>query len=119
MDAILFTLQVHGLFQALEDENKIRADYSSGCDVVYTLEDLKIGAEGNLAELSPGRRVQLSLGEAGVSLFCYRAVLLDARKDFEPFAYHCAVFLVPKVCILYHKSLLFLCALLSFVCICR
>ncbi|XP_009630390.1 uncharacterized protein [Nicotiana tomentosiformis] len=88
--------QVHGLFQALEDENKIRADYSSGCDVMYTLEDLKIGAEGNLAELSPGRRVQLSLGEAGVSLFCYRAVLLDARKDFEPFAYHCAVFLVPK-----------------------
>ncbi|CAN4090877.1 unnamed protein product [Withania somnifera] len=88
--------QVHGLFQALEDENKIRADYSSGSDITYTLEDLKIGVNGNLAELCPSRRVQLSLGEPGVSLFCYRAVLLDALKDFGPFAYHCAVFLVPK-----------------------
>ncbi|KAH0739845.1 hypothetical protein KY290_038550 [Solanum tuberosum] len=88
--------QVHGLFQALEDENKIRADYSSGSDITYALEDLKIGVEGNLAELCPSRRVQLSLGEPGVSLFCYRAVLLDAQKDFGPFAYQCAVFLVPK-----------------------
>ncbi|XP_059306195.1 uncharacterized protein LOC132057556 isoform X1 [Lycium ferocissimum] len=88
--------QVHGLFQALEDENKICADYSSGSDITYALEDLKIGVEGNLAELRPSRRVQLSLGELGVSLFCYRAVLLDARKDLEPFAYRCAVFLVPK-----------------------
>ncbi|KAF3629173.1 hypothetical protein FXO38_27834 [Capsicum annuum] len=88
--------QVHGLCQALEEENKIRADYSSGSDITYALEDLKIGVEGNLAELCPNRRIQLSLGEPGISLFCYRAVLLDARKDFGPFTYHCAVFLVPK-----------------------
>lgn len=96
-----FTLQVHGLFQALEGENKIRADYSSGADITYALEDLKIGVEGNLAELRPSRRVQLSLVEPGVSLFCYRAVLLDAQKDFGPFSYQCAVFLVPKVCFLH------------------
>ncbi|KAG5588479.1 hypothetical protein H5410_048913 [Solanum commersonii] len=88
--------QVHGLFQSLEDENKVRADFSSGSDITYALEDLKIGVEGNLAELCPSHRVQLSLGEPGISLFCYRAVLLDAQKDFEPFAYQCAVFLVPK-----------------------
>ncbi|CAN4120822.1 unnamed protein product [Withania somnifera] len=88
--------QVHGLLQALEDENKIRAEYGSGSDITYALEDLKIGVEGHLAELRPHRRVQLSLGEPGVSLFCYRSVLLDARKDFGPFTYHCAVFLVPK-----------------------
>ncbi|XP_047254704.1 uncharacterized protein LOC107841168 isoform X5 [Capsicum annuum] len=34
-DAILFTLQVHGLFRALEEENKICADYSSGSDIMF------------------------------------------------------------------------------------
>ncbi|KAL3506430.1 hypothetical protein ACH5RR_031812 [Cinchona calisaya] len=88
--------QACGLYEVLESENKIRSKYSSGSDVLYSLEDLKIGANGNLAELNPGRRVQLTLGEPGGSRFTYKTVLLDAPTNSGPFSYHCGVFLVPK-----------------------
>lgn len=88
--------QARGLYEVLESENKIRSKYSSGSDVLYSLEDLKIGAKGNLAELNPGRRIQLTLGEPGGSRFTYKAVLLDASHSSGPFSYHCGVFLVPK-----------------------
>lgn len=48
-------------------------------------------------ELSPGRRVQLTLGREGGSISRYRAVVLDAQPESVPFSYHCAVFIVPKV----------------------
>lgn len=64
---------------------------------MYSLEDLRLGAKGDLSELRPGRRVQLTLGEPGCSQFLYKAVLLDAQKQSDPFSYHCGVFLVPKV----------------------
>lgn len=88
--------QARALYEALEIENKIRARYSSGSDVLYSLEDLKIGAEGNLSELNPGRRIQLTLGGPGDSQFTYRAVLYDALRESEPFKYHYGVFLVPQ-----------------------
>lgn len=79
--------------EALESENQIRRDCNNGSDVLYSHEDLKLGVKGDLAELTGGRRVKFSLG----SNFSYRAVLLDAQKQTEPFVYHCGVFLVPKV----------------------
>ncbi|XP_028064961.1 eEF1A lysine and N-terminal methyltransferase isoform X1 [Camellia sinensis] len=88
--------QVDGLYEALESENRIRMEYSNGCDILYSLEDLQLGAKGDLAELTPGRRVQLTLGQQGVSRFCYRTVLLDAQQQSGPFSYHCGVFLVPR-----------------------
>lgn len=50
-----------------------------------------------MAELSPGRRVQLTLGQQGTSRFSYKAILLDAQQQSGPFSYNCGVFLVPKV----------------------
>ncbi|CAK9136524.1 unnamed protein product [Ilex paraguariensis] len=91
-----FGSQARGLLEALESENKIRAEYSNGSDILYSLEDLKLGAKGGLAKLNPGRRVQLTLGEPGGSHFSYRAVLLDARQQSVSFLYRCGVFLVPK-----------------------
>ncbi|KAA8548383.1 hypothetical protein F0562_000067 [Nyssa sinensis] len=88
--------QARGLHEALDCENKIRTEYSNGSNILYSLEDLQLGAKGNLAELSPGRRVLLTLGEQGGSQFCYRAVLLDAQQQDGPFMYNCGVFLVPK-----------------------
>ncbi|XP_059632140.1 uncharacterized protein LOC132274819 isoform X2 [Cornus florida] len=88
--------QARGLYEALENENRIRTEYSNGSDILYTLEDLQLGAKGDLSELSPGRRTQFTLGEQGVSRFCYRAVLLDAQQKSDPFSYNCGVFLVPK-----------------------
>ncbi|XP_052189283.1 uncharacterized protein LOC127799356 isoform X2 [Diospyros lotus] len=88
--------QAHGLYEALEIENHIRVEYSNGSDILYSLEDLQLGAKGDLSELSPGRRVQLTLGQQGNSRFCYRSVLLDAQPKSSPFLYHCGVFLVPK-----------------------
>ena len=69
----------------------------SGSDILYSLEDLQLGAKGDLTKLSPGRRVQLTLGEQGVSRFCYKAVLLDAKQQSGAFSFHCGVFIVPKV----------------------
>ncbi|KAE8677584.1 hypothetical protein F3Y22_tig00111505pilonHSYRG00024 [Hibiscus syriacus] len=88
--------QASGLLEALESENKIRGEYLSGSDVLYSLEDLQLGAKGDLTKLSPGCRVQLTLGEQGVSRFSYKAVLLDAKQQSEAFSFHCGVFIVPK-----------------------
>uniref|UniRef100_A0A1J3HSV2 Methyltransferase-like protein 13 n=1 Tax=Noccaea caerulescens TaxID=107243 RepID=A0A1J3HSV2_NOCCA len=87
--------QASGMCEALESENKIRRDCNNGTDVLYSHEDLKLGIQGDLAELTGGRRIKFTLGCQG-SNFSYRAVLLDAQKQPEPFVYHCGVFLVPK-----------------------
>ncbi|KAG9160071.1 hypothetical protein Leryth_005802 [Lithospermum erythrorhizon] len=87
--------QAMGVSKALDTENDIRSKHSSYSDIIYTLEDLKIGAKGKLEELSPGRRVQLTLGEL-VASSVYRAVLLDAPQDSGPFIYDFGAFLVPK-----------------------
>lgn len=68
---------------------------------MYSLEDLQLGAKGDIKKLSQGRRFELTLGGQGDSHFSYRAVLLDAREDSGPFIYNCGVFIVPKVCPLY------------------
>lgn len=88
--------QARKFFKAVERENEVRTEYSQGSDIYHSLEDLKLGSKGNLEELNPGHRVQLTLGEPGLSRFSYKAVLLDAQKDSGPFTYHCGVFLVPK-----------------------
>ncbi|XVE74431.1 hypothetical protein DITRI_Ditri12bG0016900 [Diplodiscus trichospermus] len=88
--------QASGLHEALESENRIRGEYLSGSDILYSLEDLQLGAKGDLTKLSPGRRVLLTLGEKGVSCFCYKAVLLDAKQQPDAFSFHCGVFIVPK-----------------------
>ncbi|KAG5015370.1 hypothetical protein JHK85_021506 [Glycine max] len=49
-----------------------------------------------LTKLSQGRRLQLTLGGQGYSTFSYRAVILDAEEQADPFTYHCGVFIVPK-----------------------
>ncbi|XP_048610636.1 eEF1A lysine and N-terminal methyltransferase [Brassica napus] len=84
--------QGSGMCEALESENQIRRDCNNGSDLLYSHDDLKLGVKGDLAELTGGRRVKFTLG----SNFSYRAVLLDAQKQTEPFVYHCGVFLVPK-----------------------
>ncbi|XP_026400862.1 methyltransferase-like protein 13 [Papaver somniferum] len=86
-----------GLFEALEAENKIRSECSPGSDILYSLEDLKLGAKGDLKKISLGRRFLLTLGEEGGSRFSYKAVIVDAKKLADPFIYHCGVFIVPKV----------------------
>lgn len=87
--------QAIGLHEALENENQIRREYYTGSDVLYSLQDLQLGAQGDLLKLTEGRRVQLNLGGQG-SCFSYRAVLLDARQPAAPFLYQCGVFIVPK-----------------------
>ncbi|KAL0863717.1 hypothetical protein Bca101_042835 [Brassica carinata] len=87
--------QGSGMCEALESENRIRRDCNNGSDLLYSHEDLKLGVKGDLAELTGGRRVKFTLGSQG-SDFSYRAVLLDAQNQTEPFVYHCGVFLVPK-----------------------
>ncbi|XP_031263405.1 eEF1A lysine and N-terminal methyltransferase-like [Pistacia vera] len=88
--------QAFGIHEALEKENQIRSEYSNGSDILYSLEDLQLGAKGDLKRLSHGRRFELALGVHGDSQFGYRAVLLDAREDCGPFIYNCGVFIVPK-----------------------
>ncbi|CAI9117653.1 OLC1v1019094C3 [Oldenlandia corymbosa var. corymbosa] len=88
--------QVRGLYEVLQSENEIRSKYSSGSDVTYLLEDLKIAPKVNLEELYPGRRLQLKLGDPGGSRFTYKAILLDAPQDSGPFSYHCGALLIPK-----------------------
>ncbi|CAH8362673.1 unnamed protein product [Eruca vesicaria subsp. sativa] len=87
--------QGSGMCEALESENQIRRECNNGSDLLYSHEDLKLGVKGDLAELTGGRRVKFTLGGQG-SNFSYRAVLLDAQKQTEPFVYHCGVFLIPK-----------------------
>ncbi|KAL9689097.1 hypothetical protein QQ045_033528 [Rhodiola kirilowii] len=83
--------QARGVCEALEIENKIRSGYVKNSDIEYALEDLKLGVKGNIMELCPGRRIQLTLGDR------YRAVLLDAHEQSDSYLFHCAVFLVPKM----------------------
>lgn len=52
-----------------------------------------------LIKISQGRRVQLTLGGQGCSVFSYRAAVFDAEEQSDPFTYHCGVFIVPKVCL--------------------
>ncbi|XP_031263406.1 eEF1A lysine and N-terminal methyltransferase-like, partial [Pistacia vera] len=92
----LWTDLAFGIHEALEKENQIRSEYSNGSDILYSLEDLQLGAKGDLKRLSHGRRFELALGVHGDSQFGYRAVLLDAREDCGPFIYNCGVFIVPK-----------------------
>ncbi|KAK4433816.1 eEF1A lysine and N-terminal methyltransferase [Sesamum alatum] len=88
--------QVRELYEVLDREKKVRSEYSSGSDILYSLEELNSGAKGNLKKLEPGRRVKLILGEPGVSHFIYNGILLDAPQDSGPFSYHFGAFLVPK-----------------------
>lgn len=85
------------MIHSLEKENTIRESYSSGVDITLSLRDLQLGAVGDLKVIIPGRRRMFILGDQGNSLYCYKAVLLDARKRTETFVYHCGVFIVPKV----------------------
>ncbi|XP_047316426.1 eEF1A lysine and N-terminal methyltransferase [Impatiens glandulifera] len=89
-------IQARGLLEVLENENKFRTEYSNSPDLVYAFEDLRLGVKGNLAELNPGQRIKLNLGEPGKSCFCYKAVLLDAQEPSPSFEYVCGVFIVPK-----------------------
>ncbi|KAF3456615.1 hypothetical protein FNV43_RR01269 [Rhamnella rubrinervis] len=88
--------QACGLFEALENENKIRGEFFNGSDIMNSLEDLKLGVKGDLRKLSQGRRLKVTLGGEGDSRFSYRAVLLDAQQQSDPYVYHCGVFIVPK-----------------------
>uniref|UniRef100_A0A2N9HH10 Methyltransferase type 11 domain-containing protein n=1 Tax=Fagus sylvatica TaxID=28930 RepID=A0A2N9HH10_FAGSY len=88
--------QACGINEALENENQIRKGHFNGSYIFYSLQDLQLGAQGDLTKLCQGRRFQLTLGGQGDSLFCYRAILLDARQQSTPFMYHCGVFIVPK-----------------------
>ncbi|XP_051129561.1 uncharacterized protein LOC127250360 isoform X2 [Andrographis paniculata] len=89
--------QVPGLYDALEREKVVRLDYINGSDLTYSLEDLTLGAKGDLTVVKPGRRIKLVLGEPGLSRYYYNGVLLDAPEDYAPFKYYYAVFIVPKV----------------------
>ncbi|KAL6580734.1 hypothetical protein OROMI_006657 [Orobanche minor] len=89
--------QARQLYEALDRENRVRSECSSGSDILYSLEDLNLGVKLNLTECEPGRRIKLTLGEPGVSRFIYNGVLLDAQPDSGPFSYHFGVFLVPKM----------------------
>lgn len=75
---------------------------------MYSLQDLQLGAIGNLEKRIPGRRFQLILGEQESSLYSYKAVLLDAQQKSGPFSYHCGVFIVPKVGMLFTSTNIFL-----------
>uniref|UniRef100_A0A8R7RF52 Methyltransferase type 11 domain-containing protein n=1 Tax=Triticum urartu TaxID=4572 RepID=A0A8R7RF52_TRIUA len=88
--------QANAVIHALQNENKIRESHNSGVDILFSLRDLQLGAIGDLKVIVPGRRRQLILGEQGSSLYCYKAVLMDAKNQTETFAYHCGVFIVPK-----------------------
>ncbi|KAL8027080.1 hypothetical protein ABFX02_14G072600 [Erythranthe guttata] len=78
--------QVQKVFEALERENIVRAEYSNGADIWYSLEDLKQGVKGDIREIEPGRAVKLFLGEPGVSRFFYTGELLDAERGLAPFS---------------------------------
>ncbi|KAF8016204.1 hypothetical protein BT93_H1650 [Corymbia citriodora subsp. variegata] len=87
--------QISGMYKELENENRTREEYLTGSDVLHSLEDLRLGAEGALDKLNPGRRVQLILSSQN-SRYSYRAVLLDAQEQSEKFLRHCGVIIVPK-----------------------
>ncbi|KAL8486884.1 hypothetical protein ACS0TY_023540 [Phlomoides rotata] len=81
--------------EALEREKKIRLGYSNGSDISYSLQDLHVGAKGNISAFEPGRRVKVILGGPGVSSFVYNGILLDAKEDLGLCIYQYAAFIVP------------------------
>ncbi|CAL5214091.1 unnamed protein product [Lathyrus oleraceus] len=85
--------QALGLRESLQNENQVREKLSSSSDTLYSLEDV----QEELTKFSQGRRLQLTLGAQGCSVFSYRAVVLDAEEQSDPFTYHCGVFIVPKI----------------------
>lgn len=89
-------LQVKGLLETIAKENKLRNQHSDGEDIVYSFEELQIGAKGNMKQLVPGRRTRVMLGKPGISRFNYNAIIMDSYERFGPFSYGCGVFLVPK-----------------------
>lgn len=85
--------QASGLREALQNENQVREKLSSSSDKLYSMENLQV----ELIKISQGRRVQLTLGGQGCSVFSYRAAVFDAEEQSDPFTYHCGVFIVPKI----------------------
>lgn len=85
--------QASGLREALQNENQVREKLSSSSDRLYSMENLQV----ELTKISQGRRVQLTLGGQGCSVFSYRAAVFDAEEQSDPFTYHCGVFIVPKI----------------------
>ncbi|XP_058731713.1 uncharacterized protein LOC131603429 isoform X2 [Vicia villosa] len=85
--------QALGLREFLQNENQVREKLSSSSDKLYSMEDV----QEDLTKISQGRRLQLTLGGQGCSVFSYRAVVLDAEEQSDPFTYHCGVFIVPKI----------------------
>ncbi|KAL1561592.1 eEF1A lysine and N-terminal methyltransferase-like [Salvia divinorum] len=97
-----YSIERHGnqarkLYEMLEKERHTRTKYSNNSDMSYTIEDLRLGAKGNISMLQPGRRIKLVLGEPGVSNFFYNCMLLDAKPDSGQFVYHYGVFIVPQL----------------------
>lgn len=85
--------QASGLREALQNENQVREKLSSSSDKLHSMENLQV----ELIKISQGRRVQLTLGGQGCSVFSYRAAVFDAEEQSDPFTYHCGVFIVPKI----------------------
>ncbi|CAI8618587.1 unnamed protein product [Vicia faba] len=85
--------QALGLRESLQNENQVREKLSSCSNKLYSVEDV----QEELTKISQGRRLQLTLGGQGCSVFSYRAVVLDAEEQSDPFTYHCGVFIVPKI----------------------
>ncbi|EYU32697.1 hypothetical protein MIMGU_mgv1a020540mg [Erythranthe guttata] len=52
--------QVQEVFEALERENTVRAEYSTGTDIWCSLDDLKLSVKGDINELEPGRLTDIS-----------------------------------------------------------
>ncbi|KAL9174494.1 hypothetical protein ABFS82_02G055800 [Erythranthe guttata] len=77
--------QVQEVFEALEKENTVRAEYSNGTGKWYSIEELKLGVKGNIRVLEPLRSVCVFLGGTGSSRFFYNSVLFDAIPKEEPF----------------------------------
>lgn len=83
------------IIKAQEKENDIRTNYLNR--VMYSLEEVVQGARGNVQPYEPGRRIDLILGEPGVSGFIYSSMLLDANESEEIPKYPYTVYLVPHV----------------------
>ncbi|KAL8042298.1 hypothetical protein ABFX02_09G042000 [Erythranthe guttata] len=97
-----YSVESHGnqareLYEALEREQKVRSECSSGSNKLYSIKELSLGAKGNLKEFEPDRMIKLILGEPGVFHF-YIGVLVDAQQDSgSNFSDYFAVYLVPNI----------------------
>ncbi|EYU32695.1 hypothetical protein MIMGU_mgv1a002614mg [Erythranthe guttata] len=88
--------QARALLEALRRESAFRFLYNgSADDLFYPLEDIWV--QGNLSELQPGRRLQLTLGDYGISRLMYKGILLDAQQDSGYFSNQFLVLIIPKV----------------------